>query len=338
MRKKPETDINSAKLLYLLNQCDPGFSDDFIKRYFSKNWYQYVNGNTICEINTLDGTLIMTSPDDFDLEFPVNIDLNISNKCSIGCPFCYQNSTKDGPEADLRAFLRNKKSFLWTLHPGTELAINGNDPLHPDLERFLKWTQKRGIFANLTVNEATLLGNQETLEKWLKKGLIHGLGISPSKYSEEMLQFAESHPTAVVHTIVGITTTRQYLTLLSRHIKVLILGYKSIGRGIKFKKKDENDLLNKRKERLKKLLSEIKDNIEFLSFDNLAISQLNPKKLLDISSEEYRTLFRGEDGSHTMFIDLVKGVYAKNSVQFSRHQYPITGDIKTMFAALKQQK
>ena len=313
--------------------CGEAFAKEFAERSQSGEWVSYLNGNTICELNKKNGTLIMTTPDDdYKLAFPTNIDMNISNKCTIGCPFCYQNCTPQGKEADLKAFIKDKNSFLYTLEPGTELAINGNEPLHPDLKVFLNWCKKHGIFANLTVNETTLLNSKTTLDCWLKSGLIHGLGISPSRYSLEMLDFAESHDTVVIHTIAGITSTEQYIKLFNRGIKVLILGYKLTGRGVIFKKEETNRLLIKiRKNRLKELLQKAKDFIPLVSFDNLAIEQLNPKEILQISDEDYAQLYRGDDGNHTMFIDLVKGFYAKNSIQASRSQYPLTCDIKEMF-------
>lgn len=320
------------------NQCGEAFAKEFVERSKSGEWASYLNGNTICELNKKDGTLIMTTPDDdYQLTFPTNIDMNISNKCMIGCPFCYQNCTPTGKEADLKAYMKNKNSFLYTLESGTELAINGNEPLHPDIKAFLNWCKKRGIFANLTVNETTLLKNKTKLDRWIKSGLIHGLGISPSKYSQEMLSFAESHPTVVVHTIAGITTVKQYIELFSKGIKVLVLGYKLTGRGINFKKNDQNRSIAKQKERLKELLHKTKDFISLVSFDNLAIEQLNPKEILDLSDEDYRMLYRGDDGNHTMFIDLVKGTFAKNSIQPAKKQYPLTNNITEMFSQIKNE-
>ena len=312
------------------------FAADFAARAASREWYQFLNGNTICEINVNDGTQIMTTKDnEFNLAFPVNIDVNISNKCAIGCPFCYQGCTPKGQEADLIKFLRNKKSFLYTLKGGTELAINGNEPLHPDLIKLLRFCKKRNIFANLTVNEKTFLTHEKLISSWMQKGLIHGLGISPSLYSKKMIAFASTNPNVVVHTIVGVTTKKEYLYLFSNHIKVLVLGYKLTGRGISFRK--DNLLITKNKNNLKLILQALADDIYLVSFDNLAIQQLDPKRLLNIPDEEYATLFRGNDGHHTMFINMVTETYAINSVQSKKNHKPLVSSIEEMFADVKTQ-
>ena len=323
----------------MLDKNDPDSNkcyEEFLKRSRSSEWYQYINGNTLCEINSKDGTLIMSADKDQELEFPVNIDMNISNRCLIGCPFCYQKCTKNGKEADIKKYLNDRNSFLYSLHSGTELAINGNEPLHENLIDLLKFCKKRKIFANLTVNEKTFIENKSLLQKWMNKGLIHGLGISPSSYSEELLDFASENSNVVIHTIVGITTQKQYMKLINRSIKILILGYKNFGRGIEYKK--DNKLITANKENLKTILSKIaeEDIPAFISFDNLAIYQLNPRKLLKISDKEYDILFRGEDGHHTMFINLVNETYARNSIELQKDHHKLTNNIKDMFKVIKE--
>ena len=66
------------------------------------DWIQYKNGNAIIEINKNDGTSIRTilSDEEYQPEFPENIDMNISNRCENNCSFCYQKCTKNGKEAD----------------------------------------------------------------------------------------------------------------------------------------------------------------------------------------------------------------------------------------------
>ena len=78
----------------------------------------YATINQIYQSNGLpaaynsDGTLITTVLNDepFKAEFPNNIDLNISNRCKIGCKFCYQNCTLNGKDADIKKFIEGQKS------------------------------------------------------------------------------------------------------------------------------------------------------------------------------------------------------------------------------------
>ena len=65
-----------------------------------------------------------------------------------------------------------------------------------------------------------------------------------------------------------------------------------------------------------------------ISFDNLAIEQLNPKRLM--SEEQYKEFYMGDDGSHTCYVDLVKKEFAISSTSIER--YPLLDDIRDMFA------
>ena len=86
-------------------------------------------------------------------------------------------------------------------------------------------------------------------------------------------------------------------------------------------------------EKTKKLLSTLLDKFDCISFDNLALSQLDVKSL--ISSEEYEKMYMGDDGEATMYIDLVNRQFAKSSTSVDR--YPLEKDIITMFNTIKAQ-
>ena len=71
---------------------------------------------------------------------------------------------------------------------------------------------------------------------------------------------------------------------------------------------------------------------DIVSFDNLALEQLNVKRLL--SSEEWNNFYMGDDGKFTFYIDLVKGEFAKNSL--SQERFPIEDkSIDEMFNIIK---
>lgn len=299
------------------------------------DWYQFWNGNGYCEINKKDGTQITTvlTDEPFKAEFPLNIDVNISNRCSMGCAWCYQGCSKTGKHADIKKYLEDKNSFLYSLHEGTELALNGNEPLHPDMELLLEFCKERGVLANLTVNEQTLYNNEKKLDKWLNEGLIHGIGISPSLWSMHLLEFCQAHPTAVIHTIAGITTPKQYECLKDKDIKILVLGYKTFGRGNEYIQHFEAGVMSN----IHWLEDNIKDFInhfKVVSFDNLAIKQLEPNKWL--TKEQWQRFFRGNDGNHTCFIDLVNETFAKNSIQPLEKHTPLMNNVSDMLKYVRE--
>lgn len=69
-----------------------------------------------------------------------------------------------------------------------------------------------------------------------------------------------------------------------------------------------------------------------ISFDNLAIEQLDVKRI--VPDDKWEEFYMGDDGSFTFYIDMVKGEFAKNSL--SQERYPI-GDISVdeMFNAIR---
>jgi len=64
------------------------------------------------------------------------------------------------------------------------------------------------------------------------------------------------------------------------------------------------------------------DGFAVASFDNLAIEQLDVRRLL--SDEEWNEFYGGDDGTFSFYINLVSGYFAKNSL--SDVHYPI-GDL-----------
>lgn len=282
---------------------------------------KYRNGNYIVEIWS-DGTKVRkTEEDDFIPAFAENCDVKITDRCDGGCPFCYEGCTVEGAHADLF-----KWKFLKDLHPFTELALNGNDLSHPDLEPFLVYLKAHKVIANMTVNQKHFMKYYEKLKDWSDRGLIHGLGISLIDPTIEFLDKVQTIPNVVIHVINGIWTKAQRVGMMNRGLKVLILGYKELRRGEDYLKGHVDDILLKKRilqEDLKEMINE--GWFKVVSFDNLALSQLHVKETLFEGKEsEWNEFFMGEDGKYTFYLDLVKGEYAKNSLD--QRRFPI-GDL-----------
>lgn len=279
---------------------------------------KYRNGNYTVEIWN-DGTKVRkTEESEFIPAFAENCDVKITDKCDGGCPFCYEGCTTEGMHADLF-----KWKFLKDLHPFTELALNGNDLTHPDLEVFLVYLKAHKIIANMTVNQKHFMKNYDKLKDWSDKGLIHGLGISLVDPTEDFLEKVQTVPNVVIHVINGIWTGAQRVSMMNRDLKVLILGYKELRRGEKYLKEHLSDVELRKgilQEDLKKMVKE--GWFKVISFDNLALSQLHvAETLFKGKQSEWDEFFMGEDGKYTFYLDLVKGEYAKNSLD--QRRFPI---------------
>ena len=152
---------------------------------------------------------------------------------------CYEGNTPNGKFADIL----NQK-WVDTLHPYTELAIGGNEPLHPDLVPFLEKLKAKKVFASMTVNQSTFERYFGLISKLCNDKLIYGLGVSLVDPNPDFLAKFKMFPNGVLHVINGVITKKQIDALRGKDLKMLILGYKNLGRGIDYLKHEEDVVLS----------------------------------------------------------------------------------------------
>ena len=289
---------------------------------------KYQNGNYTVTI-LKDGTKIRYNTLDFFApEKPESMDVKITNCCDMGCPMCHEDSKPNGKHGDIL-----NVPFFDTLNPYTEIAIGGGNPLsHPDLVPFLEQLKSKKLIPSMTVNQVHFMKNLGLIEELANKKLIYGIGVSLNSVNDEFIEAIRKFPNAVVHVINGIVHPIQLEELAHKGLKILILGYKEFRRGNAMYA-NMGGVIEEMKSNLYNILpTMINDNwFNVVSFDNLAIKQLNPKRLM--SDEQWNQFYMGDDGNFTMYIDLVNQEFAKSSVSTDR--YPITADIRDMFNKVK---
>ena len=286
----------------------------------------YRNGNYNVTIYG-DGTKVRENDlDFFKADFPESFDYKVTNRCDRGCHACHEMSTPDGEHGDIMG-----PDFVDLLHPYTEIAIGGGNPLcHPDLMAFLEKCKRLKLIPSMTVNQMHFMQRYSEIEEMINKNLIYGLGVSLITPSEEFIEKVKRIPNAVIHVIAGINSLDSLEKLANKGLKILILGYKNFGRG-KTLYSRVSKYIDEAIQTYKDALPQILNWFEVVSFDNLAISQLDPKRLM--TKEEYDTFFMGEDGFATMYVDAVKKQFAKSST--STERYPVLPDIKDMFEKIR---
>lgn len=285
---------------------------------------EYKNGNYFVSIYD-DGTKIReTDGDSFIPEFPESMDINITDRCDNNCEFCYAGATSDGKHGDIL----NAK-FIDTLRPFTEVALNGNDLSHPQLFDFLIKLKTKGIFASMTVNQSHFMIYQDVITSLVELDLIKGLGVSLVDPTDEFINNIKKFPNAVIHVINGIVTMEQLKKLYDNNLKVLILGYKTVGRG--------KDYYSQKVEDNKKVIydniTDIIPRFKVVSFDNLALKQLELRRIM--SNKQWNEFYMGDDGKYTLYVDIPKGYFASSSM--SDIKYDLLDNIDDMFEIIRSE-
>lgn len=287
----------------------------------------YQNGNYTVSIFE-DGTKIRENDlDHFSAAFPECMDVKITDYCDMGCPYCHENSTKEGLHGDILSPV-----FWDTLKPYTEIALGGGNPLsHPRLVDLLELLKNKQIIANLTVNQQHFLKDQVLIRKLVDSKLIRGLGVSiTGKTTPELANLLTTYPNAVLHVINGIVDVQNTLKpLYGKGLKLLILGYKTFRKGIEYHSPE----VERKKQELSRNLMRVLMGFDVVSFDNLAIIQLNVKNYM--SEDKWNEFYMGDDGQFTMYIDLVKQEFARCSIATTR--YNLLPHITDMFKQVKNE-
>lgn len=290
--------------------------------------YKYINGNCTVEIFD-DGTKVRTYEGTPAPQFPESIDVKITNYCTGGCPYCHEMSGTNGKHADLLKSL----NLFQNLPPGVELALGGGDPLdHPLLESFLLSLKSLGMIANMTINQqhVQVYPKYKQVMSLIEQGLVKGLGLS---YIKQLpLKNLIAYKNLVVHLILGVHTISDLTDLIDRGArKILVLGYKSFGRGVLYEKQNSSIQGN-----IQQWCNEIPEVMKsrkiVYSFDNLAISQLKLQRLF--TKKTWERFYMGDEGAFTMYLDLVKNEYACSST--SQQRFPVTANLATMFTIINK--
>ena len=237
---------------------------------------------------------------------------------------CHERSTPDGEHGCLN------NPFLMTLPPYTELAIGGGNPLeHPDLLPFLVRMKVQNVLCNMTVHWRHFEKDFDIIEALMKDGLIHGLGVSVNQHIPiDVIARMINFPNLVVHTIAGLATPDVFRQLSFKCLNLLILGYKDFGRGADFHDADVDYEIK----RLQLDIVDMLDRFKAVSFDNLAIEQLDLKQKLD--GDTWKRFYMGNEGEFTMYVDLVNEKFATSST--STQRFDILPDIRQMFRRVRE--
>jgi hypothetical protein len=221
--------------------------------------------------------------------------------------------------------------FLDTLHPYTEMAIGGGDVLTFDkLYDLLELLKSKNIYANITVQQNNIFDNK--IDYLVEHELVKGIGVSLYGYRKDDIERIKSLPNTVIHLINGVTACEDsFRQLADKDLKILILGYKTFGRGIEFIK--DSPWIQDNMNWVEKNIEDYMMKFKVVSFDNLAVEQLKLKDKL--TEKQWKMFYGGDDGTHTFYIDGVNKQFAKSST--STERFDLLDNIDDMFHIIQQQ-
>jgi hypothetical protein len=268
----------------------------------------YNNGNALVKLYE-DGTRVIQYEDTLQLDYPLNIDIRASTACSFGlnpktgeafCTFCHESATTDGTECDYKS-LQEK---LIGLPKGIELAIGANQ-ITVELCGFLHWCKSQDYIVNLTINQGHIKRDETTIKSLIEMNLIKGLGISyRSSLNWRIPQFVLDYEHTVIHVIAGIDSIEDVLLLKDKGVKkVLVLGEKNFGFN-----EGKVDLTTRSHREWYWWIAKLFSTFDIVSFDNLALEQLNIKRFF--SDESWEVFNQGE---HSFYINAVDKYFAPSS-------------------------
>lgn len=289
---------------------------------------RYKNGNFVTTILSSGTKIRETKDDEFIPDHAENMDIKICNYCDMGRPMCHEGSTVNGKFGDVLS-----EKFIGTLHPYQEIAIGGGDATsHPDLIPFLQKLKEQKVIANMTVNQIHFEKKQELIKKLVDEKLIYGLGISLVNPTKHFIELIKQYPNAVIHVINGVLKPSDIKALENNNLKMLILGYKHLRRGNEYFKTEQNNIESKQ-QWLYENLKDIIQKFKVVSFDNLAIEQLDVKRLL--TQDEWDEFYMGDDSEFTYFIDMVERKFAKSSTASFDKRYDLLDSVDEMFKIIR---
>ena len=266
-----------------------------------------INGNAHIKIFS-DGTRTISYDGNLDLDYPLNIDIRVSTKCSFGmspsgrsiCSFCHESAITNGKDCEWNIL----KEKILELPKGTELAIGANS-INDNLFEFLKFSTINGYICNITINHGHVLGNKRLLTSLIKEEYVRGIGISYRKSLKyEIPKFISDYENSVVHVISGIDSIDDVISLSEKGIKkILVLGEKDFGFNL-----GKVDLKSKNHREWFWYISKLFKIFEIVSFDNLALEQLRVERFFP--PNQWDIINQGE---HSFYINAVDGYYAPSS-------------------------
>lgn len=206
-------------------------------------WQFRSEGQQLTAFCRADGTRLSLGPTPQRLRAPELLDVKLTDVCSVGCAFCYQDSRPDRQHARLEdvAFIAAEAGKAGVF----EVALGGGEVSeYPDFVEALRLFRAAGVVPNFTTRRIRWLAREwATLRE-----LVGGVAVSVGSAAEirllgSLIPVSQRRAGQLVAQVVMGTVERAELLTLMRaageaQIRVTLLGFKDVGRGQSYRPLD----------------------------------------------------------------------------------------------------
>lgn len=273
--------------------------------------YSVRNGNATVTLYDNGQRVVSYDADRLSLDYPLSIDLRISQRCSLGmnpetkravCSFCHESAKVDGKIGNYFELIN---LFKKQVPKELEIAV-GLNHIDPETEALLTLLAGEGRVISATVNQRHLkdAAFQTRLKHLLDTKVLKGVGVS-YRYISSYPQWLLNNSNFVVQVIVGIDTVKEVLALRKSGVKrINILGEKDFGFN-----KNKVDTTSLNHSQWYSYIPDILDTFEYVGFDSLGCEQTNVGRFFSKDN----LAARGYGLEESFYVDAVSQTYRRSS-------------------------
>ena len=174
--------------------------------------------------------------------WPELVDIKVTDYCDKACRYCYQGSSPTGKHANHRTL--ETLAHILEEHRVFEVAIGGGEPMsHPRIVDILQSFRYRGIVPNLTTRDQSWLNDDK--KRTAVMSMVGAVGFSVETATEAERLIATMHYHEInqykyaIQCVEGVAELEGIARTVKRSPQnptIVLLGYKSTGRGATFKR------------------------------------------------------------------------------------------------------
>lgn len=253
---------------------------------------------------------------------PELVDIKITDYCTYGCSFCYQDSTVKGVHADMKV-LGRIATVLAELRV-FEVALGGGEPtLHPKFLEILQAFRQRGVVPNFTTKNLAWLHNHPLRTQVLAAAGAFAYSVDTARDVEKLAVIRDTYGISPEQLncqyVMGSSDLASFEAILTlameRDMRLTLLGYKTNGRGSQFQPEDYSDWIPVLKEVYKRPKWGMRLGID------TALAAQYEEQIKDFGIPAW--CYEVEEGKFSMYIDAVAQKAAKSSYGSSLLMRPL---------------